>query len=83
MKNNNPKGRTPSLIGSTNGRPKRVEVKSKSQCKRCKGDILAGQDCFGIPKVGGAFASVKRFCKTCYQNILKQTQSDLEELKML
>lgn len=81
MKNNKPRGKTPSLIGSSNGRPKRVIVEKRSECKRCHGSIEAGQDCFGIPS--GQFGSLKRYCKPCFDNILEQTYKDLEEVKLL
>jgi hypothetical protein len=83
MKNPSPKGRTPSLIGSANGRPKKVVVEKKSTCNRCEDDILVGQDCFGIPKLGGAFSSVRRYCKECFDKIVSQTYIDLEEVKKL
>jgi len=83
MKKQKPKGKTPSLIGSSNGRPERVTVKAKSECKRCHCDILVGDDCFGIPKTGSGFKTPKRFCKECFQNVLLQTQKDLDEIKQL
>lgn len=83
MKNQKPKGKTPSLIGSSNGRPKRVVVERKSECCRCHGEINPGQDCFGIPKAGSGFSTVKRFCKECFRNVLTQTHKDLEETKKL
>ena len=83
MKNNNPRGKTPSLIGSTNGKPKKVAVKRKSKCNRCQSDILTGQDCFSIPKVGSGFKSEKRYCTTCFQKIIEQTEKDLENIKNL
>jgi len=76
-----PRGKTPSLIGSSNGRPKRVIVKRKSKCCRCHKDICPGQDCFGIPKTGAGFSSLKRFCKECFENIITQTRKDLEDIK--
>jgi len=83
MKNSNPKGPTPSLIGSSNGRPKRIIVERKSKCCRCCNDIQVGQDCFGIPKVGSGFTSVRRFCKECFEKVLIQTYKDLEKVKNL
>jgi len=83
MKNQTPKGKTPSLIGSSNGRPQRVIVKRKSDCSRCHGDILPGQDCFGIPKVGSGFNTLKRYCNECFKNVLGQTQKDLDEINNL
>jgi hypothetical protein len=78
-----PKGKTPSLIGSSNGRPKRIDVARKSVCSRCKDDISIGAECFNIPKSGNGFVTEKRFCKSCYDKVIEQTQKDLEELKIL
>jgi hypothetical protein len=83
MKNKTPKGKTPSLIGSTNGRPKRVTVERKSECNRCKDDIHPGNDCFGIPRLGSGFSNLKRYCKECYSRVLEQTEKDLADLKIL
>ncbi len=81
--NKSPRGKTPSLIGSANGRPKRIIVQKKSECKRCHCDILVGHDCFGIPKATSSFGSIRRFCKECFYKIIEQTRVDLEELKTL
>lgn len=82
MKNKMPKGKTPSLIGSSNGRPKKVAVIKKSTCYRCGCDILVGQECFGIPK-SGPFSNVKRYCRVCFDNIIEQTKKDLKEVEEL
>lgn len=76
-----PKGKTPSLIGSSNGRPKSVTVERKCKCRRCDGELLAGTTCFDIPKTGGAFSSMRRFCGACYKKVLEQTEKDLADLK--
>lgn len=83
MKQHKPKGKTPSLIGLSNGRPERVQVERKSTCFRCSCDIGIGQECFGIPKIVSGFSKQKRYCKSCYQMILEQTEKDLEEAKRL
>lgn len=83
MKNTKPRGPIPSLIGSSNGRPERIKVERKSKCCRCGCCIEAGQACFGIPKIGTGFKSIKRYCKSCFQSILNQTLKDLEEIKNL
>lgn len=80
---NMPKGKTPSLIGASNGRPKRVPVLRQSKCSRCGGPIAMGDDCFGIPKSGVGFRNERRYCQLCFNNILEQTQKDLDELKTL
>jgi hypothetical protein len=82
MTKTTPKGRTPSLIGGTNGRPKRVEVKKKSECSRCHVTFVAGQTCIEIPQTG-AYSSARRVCDECFQNILQKTTEDLEAVKMI
>jgi hypothetical protein len=83
MTKKTPKGPVPSLIGSTNGRPRRADVKRLSYCYRCDEDIVAGTTCIEIPKLGAGFASTKRVCSTCYQAILQKTTQDLDELRVL
>ncbi len=78
-----PKGPTPSLIGSTLGKPRRDHVLKKSKCKRCSGTIDAGTDCIGIPQLGGSFQPLRRYCEDCYKQILAKTQTDIEALKAL
>lgn len=83
MTTKKPRGPTPSLIGGANGRPIRVEVKRRSECYRCKEELLAGTSCMAIPELGGGFANKRRVCDPCYQAILKQTSDDLEKLRRL
>jgi len=78
-----PKGRTPSLIGFSNGRPSRVEVQRKSECSRCGCEILAGAECYNIPKKSAGFTRECRYCKDCYGKVLEQTTKELEALKGL
>ena len=80
MTRTKPKGRVPSLIGSTNGRPRRVPVRKKSECSRCHQPWVAGVTCIEIPKLGGAYSSSRRVCDTCFQAILRKTGEDLEAL---
>ena len=83
MKNNKPRGKTPSLIGSSNGRPQKVVVKRKIECCRCCDDIYPGQDCFGIPRIGSGFSNLKKYCKECFGKVVAQTYEDLEKIKNL
>ena len=78
-----PKGKTPSLIGFSNGRPKRVVVVRKSACARCGCAIEASGTCFDIPKKSAGFTKECRHCEECYKAILDQTQKELEELKSM
>jgi hypothetical protein len=78
-----PRGPTPSLIGSTNGRPRRAPVLKKSKCYRCQDELPTGQDCIEIPKVGSGFSSARRVCKECFKAILEKTKQDLQEIMAL
>jgi hypothetical protein len=77
-----PKGRTPSLISGKT--PKRIVVKRYAKCNRCKIKINAGEDCFGIPNTRIRFISTyKKFCKSCFNNIIAKTEHDLEAARNL
>ena len=80
MTKKTPKGRVPSLIGGTNGRPVREDVHRRSKCYRCEDELPGGTSCIAIPSLGRGFAPKRRVCSVCYHAILKQTSSDLEEL---
>src|SRR5579863_4626618 len=67
MKKTMPRGPTPSLIGSTNGRPKRVDVLKKSECSRCHSQFVAGQTCIAIPKLRQAYSTSRRVCDECFK----------------
>jgi DNA repair protein RadD len=73
----------PKLSGNSNGRPKRVSVQRKSECVRCHCSIESGDQCIAIPRVSGGFRSDMRYCDDCFQNILKKTYEDLEEIRRL
>ena len=83
MKRVKPRGPVPSLIGSTNGRPKRVSVGRKSECSRCHASLLKGQTCIAIPKLGAAFSVSKRVCDECFQAIVWKTREDLEAISAI
>ena len=83
MNKRKPRGPVPSLIGGANGRPKRVSVQRQSKCIRCHAPFAAGNTCIEIPKLGNAFASVKRVCDVCFERILEKTAEDLEKIRAL
>jgi hypothetical protein len=83
MKKGKPRGPVPSLIGSTLGTPRRVPVERTSECTRCSVAIAAGRDCVAIPKLGGSFSSLKRYCDDCFKAILEKTEVDLDGLVQL
>lgn len=78
-----PKGKTPSLVGFSNGRPCKVDVLRKCECCRCCAELLVGADCFNIPKKSAGFTKECRYCMDCYTKIIEQTQIELTELKNL
>lgn len=80
MRNGKPRGKTPSLIGSTLGTPRKRIVQKESHCKRCNASILKGTVCFEIPQLGGAFTNYRLYCDDCFRSILEQTEGDLDDL---
>ena len=83
MSKKKPRGKTPSLIGGANGRPRLADVKRRSSCYRCRDVIPSGSTCIEIPELGGAYASARRVCNECFALILDQTQSDLDAVRAL
>ena len=77
------KGKTPSLITGSSGKPKPAVCKKRSICKRCKGEISASERCFEIPIVGRGYTASKRHCEQCFKEILEQTRKDLESFEEL
>ncbi|MCK4763704.1 MAG: hypothetical protein KAW12_16000 [Candidatus Aminicenantes bacterium] len=74
------RGKTPSLISGLSGKPIPEKVKKKRTCNRCSCDIMKGQNCFLIPKLGSGFSNKKPFCKSCFKETLDQTRKDLDSL---
>ncbi|MBT4384533.1 hypothetical protein HOD30_02170 [Candidatus Peregrinibacteria bacterium] len=73
----NKRGKTPSLITASSGRPEKSQAKKLRNCTRCKEAIVKGTDCFLIPKKSGGFTSKKSFCNECFREILEQSKKDL------
>ncbi|MFO0570166.1 MAG: hypothetical protein U0263_31270 [Polyangiaceae bacterium] len=78
-----PKGKTPSLIGSSLGRPRSAVAGKTSPCSRCHEDIAMGEKCYDVPQPQKKFASTRRFCGSCYRDVLEQTRRDLTEVEAL
>ncbi len=77
------RGKTPSLITGSSGKPSSTVAKKQRKCNRCDSCISGGTKLYLIPKVGGGFSNKKPYCKNCFDEILVQTQKDLDELKVL
>lgn len=78
-----PKGKTPSLIGGSLGRPKEAVAGKRCECSRCHEAITKGTKCYDVPQPGTAFSNTRRFCAECYKKVLQQTTIDLTELKTI
>lgn len=76
-----PRGKTPSLIGGSLGRPKHAVAKKLCRCSRCKEEIRQHQRCYDVPQIGKSFSSTRRFCVDCFALVLAQTRQDLQELE--
>jgi len=75
------RGKTPSLITGSSGKPTMVKAKRRRPCCRCASDILLGEKCFEVPKIGSGFSSSKTYCLSCFKGVLEQTKKDLEDLE--
>lgn len=77
------RGKAPSLIGSSLGRPKSVMAGKLCACGRCKSSIRKGDQCFDVPQLARSFSNTRRFCSICFASVLQQTRSDLAQLEAL
>lgn len=77
------RGKTPSLISGSNGKPSTTEAKKRRNCKRCNCNINLGEKLFEIPKTGGGFSNKKPYCISCFKKILDQTKKDLGVLESI
>ena len=75
------RGKIPSLITGSSGKPVKVVAKRQRPCSRCSCSISSGNSCFEVPKVGGGFSSRKTFCKDCFKEVLEKTKEDVAQLE--
>jgi len=73
------RGKCPSLISGSNGKPRIECAKGKRHCKRCGKDILKGENCSSIPNPR-KMNSRTTYCVDCYKEILRKSKVDLESL---
>jgi hypothetical protein len=77
------RGKTPSLIGSSLGRPTKQTCGRNTPCSRCGEGIPKGKDCYDVPQPAKPHSSTRRFCTGCFNTVLEQTSRDLDELRAL
>jgi hypothetical protein len=73
------RGKWPSLITGSHGRPKFELAKRKRTCTRCKIAIMGGTECVSIP-VPGTMGG-ETYCCKCLLRIIEQSRKDLDELE--
>lgn len=78
-----PKGPTPSLIGSSLGRPQAASAGKRCDCSRCGGAIAMGERCYDVPQPSQPFSSRRRFCTACFRKVLEKTRRDIAEIESL
>ncbi len=77
------RGRTPSLIGGSLGRPTKETCGRKTPCSRCGEGIVKGEVCYDVPQLQKPHSSTRRFCSKCFDEVLQKTRKDLEKLGSL
>ena len=75
------KGRSPSLIAGSNGKPHATSAKKRRKCKRCNEVIVLGDSLFEIPQKSGGFSKKSPFCLDCFNEVIQQTEKDVAALK--
>lgn len=78
-----PKGKTPSLIGSSLGRPRTDRPGCRTKCTRCEAPVLKGELSYLVPQPKKPHSATRRFCEECFAGVLEQTRQDLEKLEAL
>lgn len=78
-----PRGKTPSLIGSSLGRPVAKVAGRSCACSRCKGNIAMGSKCYDVPQPLKTFSATRRFCTDCFALVLEQSRRDLDDVSKL
>jgi len=75
------RGKAPSLISGSNGKPNLVCATRKRECKRCHSEINSGVNLFEYPKSGNGFSNKQSICLSCFKEIIDQTQKDLDQIR--
>lgn len=72
-----PKGKTPSLLAISTGKPESHTCGKATPYERCEEIVIKGQRCFRIPKVKSGFTGHPIFCIACTIAIIEQTKIEL------
>jgi hypothetical protein len=75
------KPRIPTLINGSLGRPQLATAGKKCVCSLCRSDIHKGDKCYDVPNPRAAFSAKRRFCISCFKEIVLKTETDLAGIK--
>ena len=78
-----PKGKTPSLLSMSTGKPTLHVCERSTKCSRCKKAVGQHENCFQIPKQKSGFTHKTIHCVSCMAKIVGQTRKDLEKVEEL
>ncbi len=76
-----PKGKTPSLLTITTGKPTVHKCGRATPCDRCGESVVTGATCFQIPKMANGFTKRPIFCIACTSDIVAQTKTDVAAIE--
>jgi len=76
------KNNIPSLINGSAGTPVAKVAGKLCKCKGCGGSIVKDEKCFDIPNPRKAFSNPRRFCSSCFKEVLIKTKTDIELLAL-
>ncbi|GAB5451129.1 MAG: hypothetical protein Hals2KO_14570 [Halioglobus sp.] len=76
-----PKGKTPSLLSMSSGKPVLHECGRACKCSRCKNGLSKGVMCFQIPKSSSGFTAKKIHCLDCTASVIAQTKKDILKIE--
>lgn len=75
------KGKTPSLITMSTGKPTLHTCGRTTLCERCGKEVATGTACFQIPKMKNGFTTRPIFCMECTFAIVLKTKTDIHSLE--
>lgn len=72
-----PKGKTPSLLSQSNGKPFKETCNKGRTCNRCDKKIKKNEKFFIMGQKSGGFNHKNPFCTNCMKLIIEQTKKEL------
>lgn len=76
------RGKTPSLLAISTGKPEPHTCGKGTDCDRCDELVAKGDRCFRLPKVKSGFTRHPIFCVGCTIAIIEQTKIELSIVEL-